>query len=207
MKKTCIECKGKGYNVLSYKICEKCHGTGVKSELNLKNHVKNISNQALKHFELDEEQEVPCSICNGRGEIEVKETCNECQGQGELNQCKKCCKTIKTGDYCPECQEKPKVYILHSNCDVEDLELGENYRGKISRVENYGVFVSLSKSLFGLLRMKSPPYQKGDEIIVKIIDIKQRKGEVDLTHSNIKECYELVKLKKNIPRTRIGDIT
>jgi len=207
MKKTCIECKGKGYHVLSYKICEKCHGTGVKSELNLKNHVKNISNQALKHFELDEEQEVPCSICNGRGEIEVKETCNECQGQGELNQCKKCGKTIKTGDYCPECQEKPKVYILHSNCDVEDLELGENYRGKISRVENYGVFVSLSKSLFGLLRMKSPPYQKGDEIIVKIIDIKQRKGEVDLTHSNIKECYELVKLKKNIPRTRIGDIT
>jgi RecJ-like exonuclease len=207
MKKTCIECKGKGYHVLSYKICEKCHGTGVKSELNLKNHVKNISNQALKHFELDEEQEVPCSICNGRGEIEVKETCNECQGQGELNQCKKCGKTIKTGDYCPECQEKPKVYILHSNCDVEDLELGENYRGKISRVENYGVFVSLSKSLFGLLRMKSPPYQKGDEIIVKIIDIKQRKGEVDLTHSNIKEGYELVKLKKNIPRTRIGDIT
>ena len=60
MKKTCIECKGKGYHVLSYKICEKCHGTGVKSELNLKNHVKNISNQALKHFELDEEHEVPC---------------------------------------------------------------------------------------------------------------------------------------------------
>ncbi len=207
MKTTCIKCKGKGYHVLSYKICEKCHGTGIKSELILKNHVKNISNQALKHFELDKEQEVPCSICNGKGEIEVKETCNECHGQGELNKCKKCGKAIKTGDYCPECQAKPKVYILQSNCDVEDLELGGNYKGKISRVENYGVFVSLSKSLFGLLRMKSPPYQKGDEIIVKIIDIKQRKGEVDLTHSNIKEGYELVKLKKNIPRTSIGDIT
>ncbi len=207
MKMTCIECKGKGYHVTSYKICENCHGTGVKSELNLKNHVKNISNQALKHFELDEEQEVPCSICNGRGEVEVKETCNECDGQGELNKCKKCGKTIETGDYCPKCQEKPKVYSLQSNCDVEDLELGENYKGKISRVENYGVFVSLSKSLFGLLRMKNPPYQKGDEIIVKIIEIKQRRGEVDLTHSSIKEGYELVKLKKNIPRTRIGDIT
>ena len=207
MKKTCIECKGKGYHVTSYKICENCYGTGVKSELNLKNHVKNISNQAMKHFELDEEQEVPCSICYGRGEIEVKETCNECEGQGELNKCKKCGKIIKTGDYCPECQEKPKVYILQSNCDVEDLELGENYKGKISRVENYGVFVSLSKSLFGLLRMKNPPHQKGDEIIVRIIEIKQRRGEVDLTHSSIKEGYELVKLKKNIPRTRIGDIT
>jgi len=207
MKKTCIECKGKGYHVTSYKICENCHGTGIKSELNLKNHVKNISNQALKHFELDEEQEVPCSKCNGRGEIEVKETCNECEGQGELNKCKKCGKTIKTGDYCPDCQDKPKVYILQSNCDVEDLELGENYKGKISRVENYGVFVSLSKSLFGLLRMKNPSYQKGDEIIVRIIEIKQRRGEVDLTHSTIKEGYELVKLKKNIARTRIGDIT
>ncbi len=202
-----MECKGKGYHVTSYKTCENCHGTGVKSELNLKNHVKNISNQALKHFELDEEQEVPCSKCNGRGEIEVKETCKECEGQGELNKCKKCGKTIKTGDYCPECQEKPKVYILQSNCDVEDLELGENYKGKISRVENYGVFVSLSKSLFGLLRMKNPSYQKGDEIIVRIIEIKQRRGEVDLTHSTIKEGYELVKLKKNIQRTRIGDIT
>lgn len=207
MKRTCMECKGKGYHVTSYKTCENCHGTGVKSELNLKNHVKNISNQALKHFELDEEQEVPCSKCNGRGEIEVKETCKECEGQGELNKCKKCGKTIKTGDYCPECQEKPKVYILQSNCDVEDLELGENYKGKISRVENYGVFVSLSKSLFGLLRMKNPSYQKGDEIIVRIIEIKQRRGEVDLTHSTIKEGYELVKLKKNIQRTRIGDIT
>ncbi len=206
MKKTCIECKGKGYHVLSYKICENCHGTGVKSELNLKNHVKNVSNQAVKHFELDEEQEVPCSICNGKGEIEVKETCNECQGQGEINKCRKCGKTIKTGDYCPECQENPKVYVLHPNCEVEDLEFGANYQGKISRIENYGVFVSLSKNLFGLLRMRSPPYQKGDEIIVKIKDIKQRKGEVDLTQSNIKDNYEIVKLKKNIPRTRIGDI-
>ncbi|MGO9387181.1 MAG: OB-fold nucleic acid binding domain-containing protein [Methanobacterium sp.] len=207
MKKTCMECKGKGYHVISYKTSDNCHGTGVKSELNLKNHVKNISNQAFKHFELDEEQEVPCSKCNGRGEIEVKETCKECEGQGELNKCKKCGKMIKTGDYCPECQEKPKVYILQSNCDVEDLELGENYKGKISRVENYGVFVSLSKSLFGLLRMKNPSYQKGDEIIVRIIEIKQRRGEVDLTHSTIEEGYELVKLKKNIQRTKIGDIT
>ena len=206
MKKTCIECKGKGYHVLSYKICENCHGTGVKGELNIKNHVNSISNQALKHFELDKEQAVPCSICSGRGEIEVKETCNVCQGQGELNQCKKCGKTLKTGDYCPECQEKPKVYVLQSNCDLEDLELGANYKGKISRVENYGVFVSLSKNLFGLLRIRNPTYQKGDEIIVVIKEIKERRGEVDLNQSNIKDDYELVKLKKNIPRTRIGDI-
>lgn len=203
----CLECKGKGYHVLSYKICESCHGTGIKSQLNLKDHVKGISNQARERFELDEDQEVPCSTCKGKGEIEVRETCSACAGQGEINQCRKCGKTIKSGDYCPDCQEKTQVYMLHSSCDIDDLKLGANYKGKISRVENYGVFVSLSKNVFGLLRMRSPPYNVGDEIIVKITEIKQRKGEVDLTPSKIKDKYELVRLKKNIARTRIGDIT
>lgn len=207
MKKNCLECKGKGYHVLSYKICESCHGTGVKSQLNLKDHVKGISNQTRERFELDEEQEVPCSTCNGKGEIEIRETCNACEGKGEINQCRKCGKTIKSGDYCADCQEKNQVYMLHSSCDINDLKLGANYKGRISRVENYGVFVSLSKNIFGLLRMRSPPYNVGDEIIVKITEIKQRKGEVDLTASKIKDKYELVKLKKNIARTRIGDIT
>lgn len=208
MKKTCLECKGKGYHILSYKICEKCHGTGVRSQLNLKDHVKGVSSQAKERFELDQEQEVPCSDCNGRGEIEVHEQCSECEGKGEINQCKKCGKTIESGDYCPDCWEtKPIVYALQSSCEVEDLELGENYKGTVSRVENYGIFVSLSKNLFGLLRMNSPSYQKGDEIIVKITGIKQRRGEVELTSTKVKDNYELIKLKRNIARTRIGDIT
>ena len=207
MKKTCLECKGKGYQILSYKICENCHGTGIKSQLNLKGHVKGLSDQAKKRFELDEEQEVPCSVCNGRGEIEVRETCEVCTGEGEINQCRKCGKPLESGDYCDTCGEKPKLYELDSTCDIEDLIIGENYKGRVSRVENYGVFVSLSKKLFGLLRMKSPPYQVGDEIYVKITAIKQRKGEVDVSPSHIKKNYELVKLKKDIARTKIGDIT
>lgn len=107
-EKNCLECKGKGYHVLSYKICESCHGTGVKSQLNLKDHVKGISNQTRKRFELDEEQEVPCSTCNGKGEIEVRETCSACGGKGEINQCRKCGKIIESGDYCADCQEKTR---------------------------------------------------------------------------------------------------
>ncbi len=208
MKKTCLECKGKGYQVLSYKICEECHGTGVKSQLNLKDHVKGISSQARERFELDEEQEVPCSTCKGKGEIEVRETCKECSGEGEINQCRKCGKPIKSGDYCPDCREdKPKVYILPANAEVEDVELGVNYKGTISRAENYGVFVSLAKNLFGLLRISSPSSGKGDEIIVKVTGIKQRRGELEITSSRVKDNYELVKVKRNIARTRIGDIT
>lgn len=208
MKRTCIECKGKGYQVLSYKICEECHGTGVKSQLNLKDHVKGVSSQARERFELDEEQEVPCSTCKGKGEIEVRETCKECSGEGEINQCRKCGKPIKSGDYCPDCREdKPKVYILPANAEVEDVELGVDYKGTISRAENYGVFVSLAKNLFGLLRISSPSSGKGDEIIVKVTGIKQRRGELEITSSRIKDNYELVKVKRNIARTRIGDIT
>lgn len=205
----CTECKGTGYQVLSYKICESCHGTGVKSQLNLKDHIKGVSSHARERFELDEEQEVPCSTCNGKGEIEVRENCPACDGKGEINKCQKCGKTIESGDYCSKCKEKsrPKVYVLQSNCEVEDLELGANYKGSVSRVENYGVFVSLSKNLFGLLRINSPTYSKGDEIIVKVTNIKQRRGEVEITPSRIKDGYQLVKLKRNMARTRIGDIT
>ncbi len=208
MKRTCPECKGKGYQVLSYKICEDCHGTGVKSQLNVKDHVKGISSQARERFELDEEQEVPCSTCKGKGEIEVRETCTECSGEGEINQCRKCGKPIKSGDYCPDCQEeKPVVYILPGNAEVEDVELGGNYKGTISRVENYGVFVSLAKNLYGLLRTSSSTKGKGDEIIVKVTGAKQRRGELEITSSKVKDNYELVKVKRNIARTRIGDIT
>lgn len=174
----------------------------------MKDHVKGISSQARERFELDEDQEVPCSTCNGKGEIEVRETCTECSGEGEINQCRKCGKPIKSGDYCPDCQEeKPVVYILPGNAEVEDVELGGNYKGNISRVENYGVFVSLAKNLYGLLRTSSSTKGKGDEIIVKVTGAKQRRGELEITSSKVKDNYELVKVKRNIARTRIGDIT
>lgn len=207
MKRTCLKCKGKGYKITDYRECETCHGTGVKGEVNLKDHFKGLSNNAVKHFQLDEDEEVPCSTCKGKGEIEIHETCPECGGKGEMNVCKKCGREIDSGDYCPDCETKTPVYILSPACDIDDLEVGSNYKGKITRVENYGVFVSLSKKTYGLLRMRSPPFSVGEEIFVKIIEIKRKKGEVDLTTAKFDGEYELVKFKKNVARTRIGDIT
>jgi Archaea-specific RecJ-like exonuclease, contains DnaJ-type Zn finger domain len=47
----------------------------------------------------------------------------------------------------------------------------------------------------------------GDELFVQIIEIKPRRGEVDLAPAAIKGSYDLVKVKKEIPRTRIEELT
>ena len=207
MKKTCSNCKGKGSKVVSYQICGSCHGSGVKDQVDLKEHLKGLSGGARERLELDHEQEVPCSTCNGKGEVEVTETCPECGGAGELNLCRKCGRILEKGDYCADCQDKPRVYQLHPASQLSDLELGEHYKGKVTRVEDYGVFVSLSKKLYGLLRLRNPPYSVGDELFVQVTEIKRNRGEVDLAPAAIKGTYELVRLKKDVPRTRIENIT
>lgn len=210
MNKTCMECKGKGYKVISYKICENCHGSGFKSKLDVKNHVKGVSKSAMERFDLEEEHDIPCGVCKGKGEIEITEKCELCEGKGEINQCKKCGKKIESGDYCKNCEVKNKVYLLHPACDISDLEIGAIYRGKVTRTEDWGIFITLSKKAYGLLRGRNLGLNVGDESDVKVIDIKKGKGgkdEVDLIKANIKGKYELVKLKKDIQRTLIGDIT
>ena len=206
MKKTCSNCKGKGNTVVSYQICGSCHGSGVKDQVDIKEHLKGLSEGARARFELDQEQEVPCSTCDGKGEVEVTETCQECGGMGDLNLCRKCGRLIERGDYCGDCQDKPRVYQLHPASQLGDLELGEHYKGKVTRLEDYGVFVSLSKKLYGLLRLRNPPYSVGDELFVQVTEIKHNRGEVDLAPAAIKGTYELVRLKKDVPRTRIVDI-
>ncbi|MDP3065940.1 MAG: DHH family phosphoesterase [Methanobacteriaceae archaeon] len=207
MKKTCFECKGKGYQIISYQICEPCHGTGISDEVDLQDHVKGLPKGTRERYQLDVDEEVPCPSCKGKGEVEVTETCPACQGQGTVNLCQKCGKKIDKGDYCPECQSKQQVYLLHPASDINDLELGAIYKGKVTKVVDYGIFVTFTKKVYGLMRMKMAPYQVGDEIFAQVSEIKPHRGEVDLEPASIKGTYELVRLKKDLPRTSINKIS
>jgi RecJ-like exonuclease len=107
--------------------------------------------------------------------------------------------------------DKPIVYVLNPSCQIEDLEIGSDYEGKITRVEKYGFFVSLSKSVYGLLRTRNPKESVGDFVVVKISEIKPHKGkmDVDLIYSKTKygNDYEKVTVRRNVKRTKIGDLS
>lgn len=207
MNKNCIECKGKGYQIQDYIECESCKGTGLEEPLEIKDHFKGISNQARQKFDLDKDQDVPCKKCKGKGEIEITEPCPTCEGKGEVNVCTACGKLIQgRADYCEQCQQKELVYVLHPSCEMSDLEVGSIYKGRVSRVENYGAFVSLNNQVWGLMRTGKPNHKVRDDILVKVTELKPEKGEVDLGPVKIKGDYELVKLKKELPRTKIDEI-
>ncbi|PAV06863.1 DHH family phosphoesterase [Methanosphaera cuniculi] len=106
---------------------------------------------------------------------------------------------------------KPMVYVLNPSCQIEDLEIGSDYEGVITRVEKYGFFVSLSKSVYGLLRTRNPKEKVGDKIVVKISEIKPHKGkmDVDLSYSKTRygNDYEKVPVKRSVKKTKVKDLT
>ena len=107
--------------------------------------------------------------------------------------------------------KKVIVHVLNPSCQIEDLEIGSDYEGAITRVEKYGFFVSLSKSVYGLLRTRNPKEKVGNKIVVKVSEIKPHKGkmDVDLTYSRTRygSNYEIKNVKRNVKRTKIGDLS
>ena len=192
----------------------------------MKNHFKGINEKAKKHFDLEATEEIPCEQCHGKGIINVYEECEKCHGTGEINVCKTCGKEIDDKyEYCRDCHMKNKedkmknenqkedkgkykqiVWVLDQLCEMSDLELENVYKGKVTRVEKYGVFVSLNNQVWGLMRTGNPKQKVGDSIFVRVIQIKERKHEVDMAPARL-DHYELKTLKKDIKRTQIGSLT
>ena len=225
MKTKCPKCKGIGSVVADYKECDACGGTGYEDDLfDVGSHFKGVNSKARAKFDLGSDQDVPCEVCNGKGQVEVFEECPYCHGTGQINVCRDCGKLIPDEiDVCEECEEKRKVekmkhdefearqraardvYVLDSLCQMSDIDKDKLYRGKITRIERYGAFVSLNNNVWGLMRGDVSKYKVGEDIIVFITAIKSRDGKIDFAPAFVDE-YRLKRLTKSIPRTLINKL-
>lgn len=90
---------------------------------------------------------------------------------------------------------------------VQDVEIGKNYKGKVTRVENFGVFVEILPGKIGLVHVSEwAPYKlkdlnkevkPGDEIFVKVIGIDEL-GRIRLSR---KRAVEDHKRRENLKTT------
>ena len=225
MKTKCPKCKGIGSVVVDYKECDACGGTGYEDDaFDIGNHFKGVNSNAKAKFDLGGEEDIPCEACNGKGQVEVFDECPHCHGSGEINVCRDCGKLIEDKyDICSDCSEKRKVekmkhdeyvasqkqardvYVLDSLCQMRDIDKNKLYKGRITRIENYGAFVTLNNNVWGLMRGDVSDYNVGEDIIVFITSIKSREGKIDFAPAYV-ENYNIKKLTKYFPRTLINQL-
>ncbi|WP_432645624.1 DHH family phosphoesterase [Methanobrevibacter sp.] len=225
MKTKCPKCKGIGSVVADYKECKSCGGTGYEDDaFDIGNHFKGINSNAKAKFDLGGEEDVPCEVCNGKGQVEVFEECPHCHGTGEINVCRDCGKSIgDQHDLCASCEEKRKlkkakhdkyeasrsatrdVYVLDSLCRMSDIDKDKLYKGRITRIEKFGAFVTLNKNVWGLMRGDNFGHKVGDDVIVFVTAIKSREKKIDLAPANV-GSYNIKKLTKTFPRTLISNL-
>ena len=225
MKTKCPKCKGIGSVVVDYKECEACGGTGFEDDLfNIGDHFKGANSKAKAKFDLVGDEDIPCEKCHGKGQVEVYEECPHCHGTGQINVCRDCGKILdEKYDICHECGEKRRaekkkyeeyeahkkqardVYVLDGLCKMEDIDRDKLYKGKITRIERYGAFVTLNNNVWGLMRGDVSDYKVGEDVIVFVTSIKSREGKIDFAPAYV-EAYNLKKLTKSVPRTLISQL-
>ncbi|MCL2687191.1 MAG: DHH family phosphoesterase [Methanobrevibacter sp.] len=181
----CEVCKGKG-TILVHEECETCDGTG---EINVCKNCGKIIRTEKDYCE-------DCKIILKEKKKLEKEKEKELEDE-KKKRVEKLKKDIKS---------KTKVFILDPLCEMDDLEIGPIYKGKITRVENYGLFISLNNQVWGLMRSKNTNSNVGEEIFVKIIKINSHKKEVDMSPARVIGDVEIEKIKKNIAKTQIGSL-
>ena len=229
MKKDCPKCNGSGSVIVDYKTCEACNGTGYEEDsYNIGSHFKGVAGKAKDKFDLGSDTDIPCEVCSGKGQVPVYESCNYCNGKGVINVCSSCGKVIdEKYDVCPECNKKEKqlkfqkalqekvkkekvnepkdVYVLDPMIQMRDIDKNYLYKGKITRIEKYGAFVTLNDNVWGLMRGDVSSYNVGDEIIVRITSIKSRERKIDLAPAYAKN-YNIKTLRKSMKRTRVMNL-
>jgi len=97
-----------------------------------------------------------------------------------------------------------KVYICGATISHEDLEVGQLHKGKIVAKVKQGFLVRLSPILKGLLKFIDckKEHNIGDEVIVKVIDVRPELKEIDLIEE-IVENPEEERIEKDIETRKI----
>jgi len=218
----CKICGGSGKKIINYKTCPECDGTGFLEEFNTKEHFKRASKNTKYDLDI---AEVPCSNCNGSGKVPIYGDCDYCGGSGKVVKCGNCGKEIgrypqdKDKKLCEKCKKEEEsrrsnlktVYVIDELCGMGDLEEGKFYKGKVSRIEKYGIFISLNNQTRGLLRAREMvgkrlnDFKLGDEVIVQVSELKLGKREVDFRYLPITD-YQIEKLEKEVQLTTLREI-
>jgi RecJ-like exonuclease len=196
MSEECIECEGRGYQIISVERCPECKGTGKTKSVDL----MKLKEQDVDNFLSDGSY---CPKCEGSGQIKTTKDCETCKGRGIFYKCKVCGTSIDDPvddeEICRVCAKSQVVYALDNSCDLDEVEVGQLYHGIVDGIAAFGVFVNLNAHIRGLIHIKNLKEELdiGDPVIVYVKEIKSN-GNVDLVPKNIKE-FHTIELEKELP--------
>ncbi|WP_292470296.1 DHH family phosphoesterase [Methanolobus sp.] len=204
MSEKCTECNGKGYSVTGTAKCPECKGTGKSKSVDFMKLSEKDMASFLKNGSV-------CNNCEGKGEMETRETCATCSGKGAFYKCKICGTNMERlyegNEVCQACAKKQVVYKLDNSCTLDELEVGKMYHTVVRNIADFGVFVDLNSSLRGLIHTSNMtgPLEVGEAVIVSVKEIKPR-GKMDLVPRKLKD-YQTVELEKDLPVKLANEMT
>lgn len=100
--------------------------------------------------------------------------------------------------------EQQVVYALAPNCTIDDLEEGSYYEGTVDGIVDYGVFVSLSDTVSGLVHESNitGSYDAGDGLVVELTEIKEN-GDLSFVPVEVTD-YEVEQVEHDYRAVGIG---
>lgn len=102
--------------------------------------------------------------------------------------------------------EKETVYKLGPGCEIEDVQQGNIYIGKVQGFANFGTFVMLNNSVKGLVHKSNAvtQHREREEILVLVAQIRPN-GNIDL-HEVVLDDYSTLLVTRSIKTTQLSDI-
>ncbi|WP_455462851.1 zinc finger domain-containing protein, partial [Candidatus Hodarchaeum mangrovi] len=163
----CPKCEGEGKVLIQEsEMCPKCRGLGL---IKLVVGGGKPTNKDI------------CTNCKGTGKIfkKIVKDCSECKGSGKISKtCLLCDNEIENGLlYCNNCLENPYVYQVVLPASKNTIEFNKTYMAKVVKVVDFGYFVAIAPNLEGLIRSKDHKEKVGNNIYVKLKNIKGEKLE------------------------------